>query len=57
MRIPTTLRKLAQEAGLSLLETHRALHQLLDRKLLQLVDDCLIAPDLDGLSGCLDAPA
>ena len=57
VRIPTTLRKLADEAGLSLIETHRALHHLLDRKLLQLVDDCLIAPDLDNLSGCLDAPA
>jgi CRP-like cAMP-binding protein len=57
VRIPTTLRKLAEEAGLSLIETHRALHQLLDRKLLQLVDDCLIAQDLDSLSGCLDAPA
>ncbi len=57
VRIPTTLRELADEAGLSLIETHRALHQLLDRKLLQLVDDCLIAPDLDGLSGCLDTPA
>jgi CRP-like cAMP-binding protein len=57
VRIPTTLRKLSEEAGLSLLDTHRALHQLLDRKLIQLVDDCLIAPDLEGLSGCLDAPA
>ena len=57
VRIPTTLRKLSDEAGLSLIETHRALHQLIDRKLVQLVDDCLIAPDLDGLSGCLDAPA
>lgn len=57
VRIPTTLRKLAEETGLSLSETHRALHQLLDRKLLQLVDDCLIAPDLDSLSGCLDVPA
>jgi CRP-like cAMP-binding protein len=56
-RIPTTLRKLAEETGLSMLEAHRALHQLLDRKLVQLVDDCLVAPDLDDLSGCLDAPA
>jgi CRP-like cAMP-binding protein len=56
-RIPTTLRMLADETGLSMLETQRALHQLFDRKLLQLVDDCLIVPDLDGLSGCLDAPA
>ena len=57
VRIPTTLRKLAEETGLSLVDTHRALHQLLDRKLLQLVDDCLIVSDLDALSGCLDAPA
>jgi CRP-like cAMP-binding protein len=57
VRIPTTLRKLAQEAGLSMLETHRTLHLLLERKLLQLVDDCLIVPDLEGLSACLDAPA
>jgi CRP-like cAMP-binding protein len=56
-RIPTTLRKLADETGFTLLETHRVLHQLLDRKLIQLVDDCLIVPDLDGLSGCLDAPS
>jgi hypothetical protein len=54
-RIPTTLRKLAEETGLSMLDAHRALHHLLDRKLVQLVDDCLVAPDLDGLSGCLDA--
>jgi len=57
VRIPTSLRKLAEETGLSLVETHRALHQLLDRKLIQLIDDCLIATDLDALSGCLDAPA
>ena len=55
-RIQTTLRKLADETGLSMLEAQRALHQLFDRKLIQLVDDCLIVPDLEGLSGCLDAP-
>lgn len=53
-RVSTTLRKLAEEAGLSMLEAHRALHQLLDRKLLQLVDDALVVPDLETLSGCLD---
>jgi CRP-like cAMP-binding protein len=53
-RIETSLRKLAEETGLSMPETHRALHHLLDRKLVQLVDECLIAPDLDSLSGCLD---
>jgi CRP-like cAMP-binding protein len=55
-RIPTTLRQLADDTGLSMLEAQRALHQLFDRKLIQLVDDCLIVPDLEGLSGCLDAP-
>jgi hypothetical protein len=50
------LRKLADETGLSMLEAQRALHQLFDRKLVQLVDDCLVVPDLEGLSGCLDAP-
>jgi hypothetical protein len=55
-RIPTTLRQLSEDAGLSMLEAHRALHQLLDRKLLQLVDDCLVVRDLEELSGCLDQP-
>jgi CRP/FNR family cyclic AMP-dependent transcriptional regulator len=55
-RIATTLRQLAEQAGLSMLESHRALHQLFDRKLLQLVDDCLEVPDLEALSGCLDSP-
>ena len=53
--IQTSLRKLADETGLSMLEAQRALHQLFDRKLIQLVDDRLIVPDLEGLSGCLDA--
>ena len=56
MRIPLTLRGLAEEAGLSLLEAHRALHQLFDRKLVHLVDETLLAPDLEALSACLDAP-
>lgn len=55
-RLATTLRGLAEESGLSLRETHRALHQLLDRKLLALVDDCLRVPDLEALSACLDSP-
>jgi CRP/FNR family cyclic AMP-dependent transcriptional regulator len=55
MRIPTTLRRLAGEAGLSMREAHRALHQLFDRKLIRLVDDVLIAPDLEALNACLDA--
>jgi CRP/FNR family cyclic AMP-dependent transcriptional regulator len=56
-RIPTTLRRLSDESGLSMLETHRALHQLFDRKLIRLVEDCLYAPDLDAISASLEAPS
>lgn len=56
LRIPTTLRKLAEEAGLSILEAYRVIEQLLDRKLVRLVDEMLIAPDAEGLSSCLDTP-
>lgn len=54
VRIALTLRALAEQAGLSLLETHRALHQLVDRKAIDLIDDVLVAPDLDTLSASLD---
>jgi CRP-like cAMP-binding protein len=53
-RISTTLRGLAEESGLSMLETHRALHQLFDRKVIRLVEDCIYAPDLDAISATLD---
>ena len=53
-RIPTTLRRISEQAGISMLEAHRALHQLFEGKLLQLADDCLVAPDLEALSGCLE---
>lgn len=53
-RLETTLRKLAREAGLSMLEAHRALGQLLDRKLVKLVDDVLAIPDLESLPAALD---
>lgn len=56
MRVPLTLRTLAGEAGLSMFEAHRALHQLFDRKLVHLIDECLRVPDLEALSACLDAP-
>ncbi len=55
-RIPANLRGVAAEAGLSMLEAHRALHQLLDQKLIRFVDDVLVTPDVDRLSACLDAP-
>jgi len=54
VRIPTTLRHLASDAGLSLLDTHRALQQLLERKLVRFSEDVLVSPDLDALSACLD---
>lgn len=57
IRIPTTLRKLAGDAGLTLPEAHRAIHQLLDQKLVRLVDDVLVARDVESLSSCLDTPA
>jgi CRP-like cAMP-binding protein len=54
--VPGTLRSLSEQAGLSMLEAHRALHQLFDRKLLHLADDRLEVPDLEALAGCLDPP-
>lgn len=57
VRIPTTLRGLAEDAGLSMREAYRALHQLLDQKLLRLEDDVLLARDIETLSACLDTPA
>jgi len=57
VRIETSLRGLAEEAGLSMLEAHRALHQLLDRKLVRLVDDVLVATDVESLSASLEVAA
>jgi CRP-like cAMP-binding protein len=49
-RIPLRLRELAQASGLTLRETHQALQLLFEQGLLQLLDDCLVAPDLGRLS-------
>ena len=57
VRMVTTLRALAEESGLSMLEAHRALHQLLDQKLVRLIDDVLVARDVESLSSSLDAAA
>ena len=54
--IPGSLRVLADKAGLTMLEAHRALHELFDRKLVRLVDDSLIAPDVSAVAACLEAP-
>jgi hypothetical protein len=56
-RVEGTLRSLAEESGLVLLDAHRAIQSLVDRRLLRLVEDVLIVSDLDALSGSLDAPA
>lgn len=56
-RVATSLRTLSSESGLSMLDTHRALQQLLDQKLVRLADDVLVASDLDGLNACIDVPA
>ena len=53
-RLDVTLRQLAREAGVTVLEAHRALSQLLDRKLVKLVDDVLWIPDREALSAALD---
>jgi CRP-like cAMP-binding protein len=53
-RIETSLRKIANEAGLRMNEAHRALNQLLDQKLVRLVDDVLEVRDFEALAGVLD---
>jgi CRP/FNR family transcriptional regulator len=54
VRVATTLRKLANAAGLRMLEAHRALNQLIDQKLVRLVDDELEIRDLEALAAALD---
>lgn len=53
-RVEAKLSDLAESSGLSMLEAHRALHQLIDRKLAVFDDDALHVPDPDALSGFLD---
>ena len=54
MRIESKLAVIAESAGLSMLEVHRALHQLFDRKLANLEDDVLHIPDCEALSEFLE---
>jgi CRP/FNR family transcriptional regulator len=53
-RVRTTLRELASETGLTMLDAHRALQNLFERKLVRLVEDALIVPDLEALTASLD---
>jgi CRP-like cAMP-binding protein len=55
-RIPGTLREVSEECGLSMSETHRALHQLFDSQVIRLIEDNLYAKDLDAISACLEPP-
>jgi CRP/FNR family transcriptional regulator len=54
-RVETQLRALAAEAGLSLVEAHRALSQLMDQRLVRLSDEALLIADLEALSAALDS--
>jgi CRP-like cAMP-binding protein len=56
MKVPLNLKKLSEAAGLSMLEAHRALQQLVERNLTQIVGDGLVIPDRDALDACFDAP-
>lgn len=53
-QVVTTLRRLAKETGLTMAEAHRGLHQLFERKVLQLLGDTLRIPDLEALASCLE---
>lgn len=57
VRLQTSLRELAADTGLSLLECHRALEGLFQRKLLRLEDDALVIPDPQALCACLPQAA
>jgi CRP-like cAMP-binding protein len=54
LRTQVKLREIAASAGLSMLEAHRALHQLIDRELVQLANDELIVADREALLASLD---
>jgi CRP/FNR family transcriptional regulator, cyclic AMP receptor protein len=54
-RVEATLRALAGEAGLSLVEAHRALGYLMDQRLVRLSDDVLLVGDIEALSAALDS--
>jgi len=54
MRVRARLRELAISAGLSMLEAHRGLHELLERKLAVLADDVLTIPDREALNALLE---
>lgn len=54
MKVPLKLRQIAESAGLSMLEAHRALHQLFERKIVSLVEDVLTVADRETLTAAVD---
>jgi hypothetical protein len=54
-RVAGTLRELAAEAGLSLVDAHRALGYLMDQRLVRLSEDVLLVADVEALSAALDS--
>lgn len=54
LRVEAKLSEIAASAGLSMLEAHRALHQLFDHKLATLEDDVLLVPDCEALTAFLE---
>ncbi|MEB2343746.1 MAG: Crp/Fnr family transcriptional regulator [Deltaproteobacteria bacterium] len=53
-RLALGLRAIAESAGLSLRDAHRGLCELFDRKLVRLVEDALLVPDVSALAACLE---
>jgi CRP/FNR family transcriptional regulator len=56
IQISLNLEGLAAEAGLPMQTAYRALHLLIDRKLVKLIDGCIHTFDLEALSAAVDAP-
>ena len=54
LRVAIKLREIAATAGLSMLEAHRAVHQLMDRGLLDLTNEELVVQDREALSASLE---
>ncbi len=53
LRLRTTLRELASHCEMTMQEAHQALHQLMDQKLVRLVGDELVAPDVAALGAAM----
>lgn len=53
LRFETSLRELAAGCELTLQETHQALHELMDQKLVRVVGSELVAPDPAALSSAM----